>query len=1187
MSGFKRLSLTSCAILLSLSTVAYAEDIESGYTLTRVDEKGENTITKFEWNSETNKMEPVYYRVDLAQTEYGSGEGVKYFGWSTNSQGQREFKELPSPSPDMTTITSRYDNTDLHERINTDQQGADVTGNFIGNSAYAGGAIDNDGTIGDITGDFVGNSARAGGAIYNYKGAIGDITGDFVGNYARAGGAIDNDGTIGDITGDFVGNYAKSEGETSSAAGGAIYNYGGTIGSITGNFVGNYITSEGDKSEVRGGAIYNIFDAGKIGDITGNFIGNYAKSNGELAGGGAISNRGNIDNIIGDFIGNKVFAVKDAFGGAIYNHGGYLLYGTIASITGDFIGNEVSAGNNASGGAINNFDDIGDITGDFIGNEVSAGNNAYGGAIGNGDGEQYYGGGNIGNITGDFIGNYAKAAAENSKEGEASASGGAIYNDEYGTIGNITGDFIGNYVIAEGETSIASGGAIFNGQYRYEGTIGDITGDFVGNYAKSEGETSSAAGGAIYNYKGAIGDITGDFVGNYAKSSGGKRTTAAGGAIANDGTIGDITGDFIGNYAAGEYAYGGAIYNYGTIGQTTPDGNIMPDSGIVNSSFINNYASANGENGFAMGGAIMTFTDLNIVAKDGYTSVFSGNYTEVNGERDDNAIYAGYGSTINFEMKNGGKFVMADNIRGEAAPQPASLDRSLAPASYKVNITGDHIDNTTFYMLNDMYDANLSVGQTTLNTINDSVHTYGLNTFTLTNDIKLAVDVDLANSEMDKYTANNYGQHQGNLTVSGMNLISDSTGEHTEILFAEQGLKDNVLNGTGELPDKYQTAYTPIYKYNVSYDNRADGGYFLFDRGGMNGNSSESFNPSVLSTPVSNQAGSQAVINETVRFAFQHMDLFSQLPFHQRMAIINNNRYAGVNNGVNNGVNAISASRYDVRTDKPQYNSEFEMINKGFWVKPFTSFETINLNNGPDVDAITYGTLVGFDSNFKELKRGWYNVQSIYGGYNGSQLSYDGVDTTLNGGVLGLTETFYKGNFFTALTATAGANVGSSKTMYGNEDFTALLAGIGSKSGYNFEFKNGKYILQPILFMNYSFVNTFDYTNAAGVKIDSDPLHTFQINPQLKFISNLKNGWQPYASVGMVWNVLNSSKVRANDVILPKMSVDPYVEYGVGLQRNWKDRFTGFAQAMVRNGGRNGVALTFGFRWAIGKGDDL
>ena len=938
MSGFERLSLTSCAILLSLSTVAYAEDIEPAYTLTRVDSKGENTITKFEWNSELNKMVPIYYRVDLNQTEYGSGDGVKYFKWDKTDK----LKLVETTNPAEAEITAKYDTTKLQNRLK----------NTTDNSA----------------------TNIEGGSFVN---------------------------------------------QTTGSTSGFQY----------------------------GGAIYNNGSSAKLGDINADFIGNYAA------------------------------AGKYAYGGAIYN--------------------------------------------------------------------------------------------------------------KDGTIGDITGDFIGNY--AAGESAV--GGAIYNSA----GTIGDITGDFIGNYAAGE----SANGGAIDN-TGIIGDITGDFIGNYAAGE-----SASGGAISNYGTIGDITGDFIGNYAAGESAAGGAIANIGIIGQTTPDGNIMPDSGIVNSSFINNYASANGENAFAAGGAIMT-TGLNIVAKDGYTSVFSGNYTEANGVKDDNAItivvipQGGGGEpktknvsaptqpfmtgTLNFVMKNGGKFVMADNIRGVTInPNAASPQDSFLPSEYNVNITGDNIDNTTFYMLNDMYDANLSVGQTTLNTINDSVHTYGLNTFTLTNDIKLAVDVDLANSEMDKYTANNYGQHQGNLTVSGMNLISDSTGEHTEILFAEQGLKDNVLNGTGELPDKYQTAYTPIYKYNVSYDNRADGGYFLFDRGGMNGNSSESFNPSVLSTPVSNQAGSQAVINETVRFAFQHMDLFSQLPFHQRMAIINNNRYAGVNNGVN----AISASRYDVRTDTPQYNSEFEMINKGFWVKPFTSFETINLNNGPDVDAITYGTLVGFDSNFKELKRGWYNVQSIYGGYNGSQLSYDGVDTTLNGGVLGLTETFYKGNFFTALTATAGANVGSSKTMYGNEDFTALLAGIGSKSGYNFEFKNGKYILQPILFMNYSFVNTFDYTNAAGVKIDSDPLHTFQINPQMKFVANLKNGWQPYASVGFVWNVLNSSKVRANDVILPKMTVDPYVEYGVGLQRNWKDRFTGFAQAMVRNGGRNGVALTFGFRWAIGKGDDL
>ena len=48
------------------------------------------------------------------------------------------------------------------------------------------------------------------------------------------------------------------------------------------------------------------------------------------------------------------------------------------------------------------------------------------------------------------------------------------------------------------------------------------------------------------------------------------------------------------------------------------------------------------------------------------------------------------------------------------------------------------------------------------------------------------------------------------------------------------------------------------------------------------------------------------------------------------------------------------------------------------------------------------------------------------------------------------------------------------------------------------------------------------------------------------------------------------------------MSIKPYVEYGVGLQKSWHERFTGFIQAMLRNGGRNGVALTFGFKWLLG-----
>ncbi len=178
---------------------------------------------------------------------------------------------------------------------------------------------------------------------------------------------------------------------------------------------------------------------------------------------------------------------------------------------------------------------------------------------------------------------------------------------------------------------------------------------------------------------------------------------------------------------------------------------------------------------------------------------------------------------------------------------------------------------------------------------------------------------------------------------------------------------------------------------------------------------------------------------------------------------------------------------------------------------------------------------------------------------------------------------FYKGNFFTGLTANIGASIADASTMYGSEDISMLMTGIASKSGYNWELANSKLIIQPSWLMSYSFVNTFKYHNAAGVGINADPLHAIQLVPGLKFIGNLDNGWQPYATIQMVWNLMDNTKFQANDVALPQMSVDPYVQYGVGLQKRWGDRFTSFGQTLIRNGGRNGVALSFGFRWAIGK----
>ena len=41
----------------------------------------------------------------------------------------------------------------------------------------------------------------------------------------------------------------------------------------------------------------------------------------------------------------------------------------------------------------------------------------------------------------------------------------------------------------------------------------------------------------------------------------------------------------------------------------------------------------------------------------------------------------------------------------------------------------------------------------------------------------------------------------------------------------------------------------------------------------------------------------------------------------------------------------------------------------------------------------------------------------------------------------------------------------------------------------------------------------------------------------------------------------------------------PYVEYGLRFSNETgMTKFTAFTQAMIRNGGRNGIALTAGFR---------
>ena len=391
------------------------------------------------------------------------------------------------------------------------------------------------------------------------------------------------------------------------------------------------------------------------------------------------------------------------------------------------------------------------------------------------------------------------------------------------------------------------------------------------------------------------------------------------------------------------------------------------------------------------------------------------------------------------------------------------------------------------------------------------------------------------------------------MALSKLNLVSNSK-TPVDITIAD---KNSVIGSV--TTDKAESAEA-TYKLKTYYDENG------LLRARITGQRAKS---SAVAAPVAAQIGGYLAQINSYDQAFANLDMDMLKTREERKAEEMMNKYAVASSS--------NVQQPYLNKDGMNYNS------KGLWNRAFATFENVPLNNGPKVNNVGYGNYFGGDMGKKELSNGWSRQFSAYIGYNGSTQDYTKQSIDQNGGTLGIMETWYKGNFFTALTANVGGNNAEANTDLGKERMAMLMAGVASKTGYNFEFKQGKFIIQPSILISYSFINTFDHNNGLGHNVSSSPIHAIQVAPGIKFIANLKNGWQPYFGINMRWNIMDKASFSIPDVTIPTMSVDPYVEYGVGIQKRWGDRFTGYGQAMIRNGGRNGVMLNIGFRWAIGK----
>jgi len=816
-----------------------------------------------------------------------------------------------------------------------------------------------------------------------------------------------------------------------------------------------------------------------------------------------------------------------------------------------------------------------------------------------------------------------------------------------GAVVNLNGTLSSSKYVYSGNTATEAGGAIYNdGTFTdkngYYSSNTAVNGGAVYNLSKTtissaafDGNTAAENGGALYN-TGTLKITSSDISSNTAASNGG--------GIYNAGSLTIERTAFDSNSADGD---GGAIYNTGsmTVNNTSFSDNKSDGSGgavyiangaaysvIKNSEFSGNSA-VNGGAVYVGQGAFLQISDTNFynnTASNAGGAVYADENSTVNilavkknitfegntANGTSNSIYLN-NAALNLQAAKKRTITINDDIAGVGT---ITTYGNVVISNKTTLAEGSDITFTQgsgkLKIMSEKSLANTSLSLKSKGVVdiaNGSTRTLALNTLTLADDTTsdIAVDMDLKTKSVDKVTAKTV-EGTGTLNVSKVNMVTNSKTPVT-INVNEGSEVDSVSATTAESAEATYKLKSSIDKNGmlrtVAYGQKAK--------------------PCTLAAPVAAQLGGYLTQINSYDQAFMNMDMTMMrgeqryedespkgedlssetMSFRckseryrlartlkgdseERQAELNS-RYASAECSSlqwreKNCLRGTSSnnSREGCISYAPERNYFENGINynsKGLWTRPYATFERVNLSSGPKVGNIAYGNFFGGDADMKILNNGWRRQFSAYIGYNGSTQDYDRQSIDQNGGTIGITEVWYKRNFFTGLTVNVGANVAQASTDLGRENIPMLMAGVASKTGYNFEFKNGKFIIQPSILLSYSFVHSFAHDNGRGTRVSSSPLHAIQVAPGVKFIFNLPKGWQPYLGVNMRWNIIDKTHFAIEDVTIPDMSIDPYVEYGVGLQRRWGERFTGYGQAMIRNGGRNGVMLSFGFKWAIGK----
>ena len=251
----------------------------------------------------------------------------------------------------------------------------------------------------------------------------------------------------------------------------------------------------------------------------------------------------------------------------------------------------------------------------------------------------------------------------------------------------------------------------------------------------------------------------------------------------------------------------------------------------------------------------------------------------------------------------------------------------------------------------------------------------------------------------------------------------------------------------------------------------------------------------------------------------------------------------------------------------------------GLWFKSYADIERLSMTQDLNVHNTAYGAIIGADFPIVSLKKGWKFIPTPYIGYNGAHQSFNDVSAYQTGGQLGFMGTFMKNNYISSHTIYGGGYYNEMHVDNVLDNTGNWFWGTAHRFAYNWNIKRN-FIIQPNFLASYNMFGEQNlHSDFGAMGMRSGMLNGVNIAPGLNFIY-AKDDWSLYLGAQYLYNINEQVSGRAGNVYLPNLNMrHGYIQYGIGATKNIKDDLSTYAQVMIRNGGRTGIAFQLGLQY--------